>query len=163
MYLVTSILNSLELSRAQAAEIYRQRWGIELFFRGHKQIFERERLRSHSPQNVPVELDWSILALWVVKLLGVRELQQHNRRPDELSVKGVLQAIREEMECWRPAPAKNLFARLAAIKDDGYRRRDKRSRNYPRKKKCGKPPGPPRVRVMSEEQRNQLRAIRLRQ
>ena len=162
MYLMTSILCSHTLTCAKAARIYRQRWGVELFFREHKQTFERERLRSHAARNVAVELDWSLMALWVVKLLGIVGLQVHDHGPDELSVKGALRAIRDEMESIRPAPEKNLFARLAAIKDDGYLRRDKRSRNYPRKKKRDKPPGPPRVRVMSDEQRNQLRAIRLR-
>jgi len=163
MYLVTSMLSSRKLSYKKATEIYRRRWGIEIFFREHKQTFERERLRSHAARNVGVELDWSLLALWIVKLLGIVGLQVHDHGPDELSVKGALRAIREEMDSLRPLPAKSLWTRLAAIKDDGYVRRDKRSRNYPRKKKRGKPPGPPKVRVMNDEEWNQLRDLNLRQ
>lgn len=162
VYLVTSLLNRRKLSRNKAAKVYRQRWGIELFFREHKQTFERERLRSHAAANVVVELDWSLLALWVVKLLGAKQLKNHTRSSEELSVVGALRAIREEMDALRPPPEKTLWARLAAIKDDGYRRRDKRSRNYPRKKKGRKPPGPPKVKVMSDEQRNLLRDLELR-
>ena len=163
MYLVTSMLSSRKLSYKKATEIYRRRWGIEIFFREHKQTFERERLRSRAARNVAVELDWSLLALWIVKLLGIGGLQVHDHRPDELSVALALRAIREEMDSLRPLPAKSLWTRLAAIKDDGYVRRDKRSRNYPRKKKRGKPPGPPKVRVMNDEEWNQLRDLNLRQ
>lgn len=162
VYLVTSILSSRKLPPAKVAEIYRQRWGIELFFREHKQTFERDRLRSHSARNVPVELDWSLLGLWIVKLLGTRRLLQHQRRPEELSVNGALQAIRDEMVTLRPSPDKQLLVRLAAVKDDGYFRRNKRSRNYPRKKKRRKPAGPPKIHIMNDQQRNQLKQMKLR-
>jgi hypothetical protein len=161
IFLVTSILDPEELSLKAAAEIYRQRWGVEVFFREHKQTFEQSRLRSHAARNVGVELDWSLLALWIVKLSGVRELDRQDRTPEELSVKGALRAIRDEITRLQPIPEKSLCLRLAAVKDDGYRRRNKQSRNYPRKKKRRKPPGPPRVSVMSPKTRNLLRSMRL--
>lgn len=162
MYLVTNVLSSRAMSRSRAAKIYQKRWGVEVFFREHKQTFEKERLRSHASHNVPVELEWSLMALWILKLLGARALQKHGFEVDQLSVSESLRAMREEMVALRPKPVKPLWDRIAAIKDDGYMRRDKRSRNYPRKKKRRKSPGPPKLKVMTGEQRNQLRELSLR-
>ena len=41
VYLVTSVLDGGQLSNAAAVNIYRCRWGIELFYRHCKQTFER--------------------------------------------------------------------------------------------------------------------------
>lgn len=60
--------------------------------------------------------------------------------PEELSVKGAVRAIRDEITRLKPIPEKSLCLRLAAVKDNGSRRRNKQSRNYPRKKKRRKPP-----------------------
>ena len=71
---MTSVLNKQGLSDKQAIEIYRYRWGIELFFRTFKQTFGRTKVRSHSANNAKRELDWSLVALWSICLLGQREL-----------------------------------------------------------------------------------------
>jgi Transposase DDE domain len=68
MYLVTNLLDEEQLSRSEAVEIYRRRWGIEVFHRHCKQTFERRKLRSHNPDNAMIELHWSLLGMWAMGL-----------------------------------------------------------------------------------------------
>ena len=79
VYLVTNLSKS-QLSDRQAASIYSARWGIELYFRTFKQTFGCRKLRSRSAKNAPLELDWSMLALWCICLLGQRELSASGSR-----------------------------------------------------------------------------------
>ena len=74
MCLLTNVLSKTRLSDQQIVEIYKARWGIELFFRTFKQTFGRRKLRSHSAENAQLELDWSLLGLWAICLFAQREL-----------------------------------------------------------------------------------------
>lgn len=138
MYLVTNLTKS-QLSDQQAIEIYRYRWGIELFFRTFKQTFGRRKLRSRSADNAKLELEWSLLALWCVCLLAERELVDSGHNPDRLSPAAAIAAIQTTLRDWRVRPESHeetLWWRLAhALLDDYQRTADKTSRNYPRKKK----------------------------
>ena len=73
MSLLTNVLDEAHLSAAQAAELYRLRWGIELQFRTLKQTFGRRKLRSKTPERALVELDWSWLGLALIQLFAVKE------------------------------------------------------------------------------------------
>ena len=68
IYLVTSIRSPRLMSEKQMAEVYRHRWGIEVFYRHCKQTFERRKLRSQNPDNVMVELQWSLAGMWAMGL-----------------------------------------------------------------------------------------------
>jgi len=136
VYLVTD-LNKSQLSDKQAATIYAHRWGIELFFRTFKQTFNRSKLRGRSSENAKLELDWSLLGLWCVCLLGQRELVEED--PSRLSPATAIRAFQSTLRHWRCRPdskEENLWSQLRiALLDDYNRTTDKTSRNYPRKKK----------------------------
>lgn len=138
VYLVTD-LNKSQLSDQQAATIYGARWGIELFFRTFKQTFGRRKLRSRSADNAPLELDWSLLGLWCVCLLGQRELIDCGQDPLRLSSSAAITAFQYTLRDWRVRPEsheENLWSQLQiALLDDYERTSCKTSRNYPRKKK----------------------------
>ena len=135
---MTSVLNKQGLSDKQAIEIYRYRWGIELFFRTFKQTFGRTKVRSHSANNAKRELDWSLVALWSICLLGQRELLRAGETPSRLSAAGAIKAVQATMrdDRVRPeSPQETLYAMLANALLDGYDRiSSKTSRDYPRKK-----------------------------
>ena len=138
MYLVTSVLSKQRLSDKQAIEIYRYRWGIELFFRAFKQTFGRTKLRSHSAENAKLELDWSLVALWSICLLGQRELVRAGEAPSQLSAAAAIKAVQTTMRDYRvrpESPDEILYSMLAIALLDGYQRSSsKTSRDYPRKK-----------------------------
>ena len=75
-YLVTSVRDSRRLSDRQVIDIYRQRWGIELFFRHFKQTFGRSKLRSHKAEHAECELHWSLLGLWTMLLYARKHMPQ---------------------------------------------------------------------------------------
>lgn len=154
VYLVTSVCSCRSLSDRQATEIYRLRWGIEVFYRHFKQTFQRRKLLSKSADNVPVELTWSLLALWALCLCGAVRLQQRGETPERLSVALALRAIRLPMREYksRPDHGESLWELLDQAVRDRYKRTNKSSRDYPRKKQKEPAAGPPHIRAANRSQ-----------
>jgi hypothetical protein len=145
VYLVTDVLSTKELSDRQAAKLYRLRWGVELQFRSYKQTFGRGKLLSRTPQRALVELDWSLLGLWMIQLLAVKEQLAMGSPPQRSSVALAVSVIQEAMHAW-PEDVCNphvLRHRLsAAVKDEYHRATSKRARYRPHFKdvpSAGKP------------------------
>jgi len=154
MYLVTSVLSQKDLSDRQAIEIYKARWGIEVYFRSLKQTFGRRKLRSDSPDNALLELDWSLVGLWLVGLLAVDELIKQGESPHRASAAGAIDAVRTVMRNykWRPDPGEDLWSLLSEALIDTYvRHGSKAARNYPRKKN-ETPAGKPIMQIASPKQ-----------
>jgi hypothetical protein len=141
-WLVTNVLETSRLPARAVQEIYRRRWGVEVFLRGFKQTFGRDQLRSHAPHNVQLELDWSLLGLWSLELLAVHELVTCGQSPYALSTAGALRAIRQTLQATALGCDLDLFSRLAALRHDGYRRRQKAIRIWPRKRGADTIKGP---------------------
>jgi hypothetical protein len=78
MHLVTNVLDEENLTVEDAIRLYQLRWGIELQFRTMKQTFGRRKLRSRTPNRALVELDWSLLGLWIIQLFA-KSSAQHSR------------------------------------------------------------------------------------
>ena len=137
VYLVTDLAAAC-LSDRHVATIYTARWGIEVFFRTFKQTFGCRKLRSRSARNAQLELDWALVGLWGVCLLGTRELSAGGHEPTQLSPAAVLRAFHRTLREYRVRPATSadtLWAQLRLARRDEYRRRAaKTSREYPRKK-----------------------------
>ena len=127
-------------------QIYRRRWGIELFYRHCKQTFERRKLRSLNPDNALVELQWSLLAVWAMGLHAHHRLVPQGIPPERISFAGVLRAYRRpirEFRC-RPARGERLTELIDQAIIDDYERINKASRDYPRKKQ-EQATGPPTI------------------
>ena len=138
VYLVTNVLKDKSLTRRQAGEIYRRRWGIEIQFRSLKQTFGRTKLRSRTPERAIVELQWSLIGLWMIQLLAHKE-QAKARDPDrQTSIATVLRIVRHMMHRDTAVPKRTecLTKQLAQAVTDNYQRKSKKeSRDYPRQKK----------------------------
>lgn len=153
IYLVTSIRNTRALSDRQVAEVYRGRWGIEVYYRHCKQTFERRKLRSRNPDNAMVELHWSLLGMWAMGLHAHSRLVRQGVPPRRISFAGVWRAYRRPMREYKSTA--DIGERLTELLDraiiDSYQRKNKNSREYPRKKQ-EQPAGPPLIRVASRSQ-----------
>jgi Transposase DDE domain len=149
------------LSDRQAVEIYSRRWGIELFYRHCKQTFERAKLRSHNPDNAAVELEWSLLGMWAIGLHSHARLVEQGVAPQKISFANVLRAYRESLRDyrWRPPRSECLLARLDHALIDDYVRRNKESRDYPRKKQTAAA-GPPIIQLAAAQQRRKVNQIK---
>ena len=152
-YLVTSVLDDNKLSDKQVTQIYRLRWGIEVFYRHFKQTFERRKLRSKSAENALVEAQWSLLGLWAMGLHAQSVLAPRGIPTRKISVAGVLRAYREPMaaeDASNPEAGESMTELLLKAVIDNYERGSKASRDCPRKK-AETPPGAPKVFGSHEE------------
>jgi len=161
VYLVTSVLTQSLLPDSLASEIYRRRWGIELQFRAFKQTYQRSKLRSRTPDCVDVELHWSLLGLWMMQLLAVKE-QVEWCEPDAktsvASVIRIIQAIMKDPDATRTM-SESLPRQLADATIDTYHRPSrKKSRNYPRRKEEPST-GKPNILKATAKQRRKLKQI----
>ena len=157
VYPVTSILSSRELSDGKVAEIYRLRWGVEVYYRSFKQTFSCRKLRSHKAEHAQVELDWAMAGLWAACLYA-----QHCGRvpPRQLSVATVLRAFRRTIRhAVPPDPEVTLSALLKLAIVDAYARKSKSSRDYPRKKQQ-KPAGRPQILTATSSQVRMARKLK---
>lgn len=153
VYLVTTVLSERELSDAQVIEMYAKRWGIELFYRHLKQTFQRRKLLSASAENARVELAWSLVGLWAMALYALVEADRQDVPPNRLSFAKLLLAFRRTLRDYRhpTEPGERLCERLRLAISDSYIRKNKNSRNFPRKKK-ERPPGPPTILLANQTQ-----------
>jgi hypothetical protein len=136
LFLVTN-LESEKLSDEAAVEVYRRRWGIEVFFRTLKQTFDRRKLRSKSEANVPLELEWSLIALWGMSLIGEECVQKSGIDIAHTSPAKVLKAFATAIREYRVPLEEGEQALLetlrTAIQDNYVRTSSKTSREYPKK------------------------------
>ncbi len=124
-----------------------------MFYRHLKQTFQRRKLRSTSAANARVEREWSLLGLWGMGLYAQVELTRAQIAPKRLSVAKMLRAFRRMLRDYRH-PVEHgttLCSLLRQALIDAYPRKDKTSRDYPRKKQ-EKPPGPPQIQLASPTQ-----------
>ncbi len=161
VYLVTD-LPQPRLSNRQVATIYGARWGGEVFFRTFKQTFGCRKLRSRAARNAQLELEWALVGVWCIGLLGKRELSESGQPPARLSPAAALHAFQRTLRKYRVRPdtvADTLSAQLRRARLDDYQRRvPKASRAYPYKKR--RPLiGIPQITLATEQQIAQAAAL----
>ena len=155
MCLITNVLSKERLSDRQIAQIYKARWGIELFFRTFKQTFGRRKLRSHKAEHAQLEAEWSLVALWAVCLLAQREIARSGGDPGQLSPAGAIKAIQKVICHYRnrpddPRESLEWMFRNALL-DDYQRTSSKTARAYPQKRKRERT-GVPAIAAASKSQ-----------
>jgi len=136
VHLVTSVLQERQLSDRNAVDIYRRRWGVELYYRSFKQTFQRRKLRSAAADTARVEMEWSMLALWSMSLYALARGLRDGVPPRRLSCAKVLRSFRRMLRDYRLPIERGsrLCDLLREAVVDTYKRRNKTSRDYPRKK-----------------------------
>ncbi len=61
-----------KLSVRQIRNIYKQRWGIEVEFRGLKQTLDKAELRCRNEVRIRTELHWSLMAMTIAELFELK-------------------------------------------------------------------------------------------
>jgi hypothetical protein len=161
IYLVTSVLDPNTLTDAEAGEIFKMRWGIEVHFRTVKQTMQHHVLRSRTPENCYLEMTWAMLGVWLLELMAIGKLVAAKHGPKEVSPARVRTAVRRVMRNERPCPhnTRSLAKVLAECRKDNYTRHgSKASRDYPRKKRT-KPPSPPKIKLPSSRELIQAKQL----
>jgi len=165
IYLLTDILDKKQLSDKKAQRLYRMRWGIEVFYRSLKQTLQHRRLLSRTPEMCIAEAQWTLLGLWLLGLMTVRQQLPRGLDPLKWSVAKARDAVRRATrEPGRSTRRQRLSLSAAfalAVQDAYTRRRPKRARNYPRKKRES-PPGPPKIKPATTLEQRLAKELRSR-
>lgn len=152
VYLLTNVRDQAALADAAAAELYRLRWGVEVFYRGCKQTLQRRAMRSRAPGQAEGELGWTVLGVWLLGLMSVAALLAAGGDPLSWSVALARKAVRQAMRPASGSGRPRLTTQLAAATQDGYRRRaSKQARDWPHQKH-EKGPGAPKMRPATADE-----------
>lgn len=155
MSLVTSVLSERKLSNSRVAQLYSMRWGIELQFRSFKQTFGRGKLHSRTAECSYVEMDWSLVGLWMIQLFAVKEQIKVERPPDGSSVSLSLTVIQNTMDVYHEEAINGqvLSQQLSEAVKDGYERTGSKAARYKPNKKDKPSATNPRVLKATPKQK----------
>jgi len=166
VWLVTNVLDPKRLPAELAARLYRMRWESECFFRTYKRVVKDVRLVSRTTLMVVREAEVSLLACQLLLGQGALALKVGGKRAgrDELkcSAAEVLREIRRELDAVRkPAPRTSFAKRLQLTGRDRRPRTSPKMKREPPRRKKHVAPKPPRLKVLSAEQKGQIEELNL--
>ena len=131
VYLVTSVCTKSRLSDSQVIELYRRRWGIEVFYRHFKQTFGRRKLRSNSADNAHIEIEWSLVGLWAMALYALVQTTKQGLPPNRLSIAETLRNFRNTLRDYRH-PRERKQRLRSQLRHRSYRSVRPKRQNQPR-------------------------------
>jgi hypothetical protein len=157
VWLLTDVLSSQRLSVAMAGQFYRWRWENEGLFRTYKQTLKKLKLVSRTVRLVHRELEGSLLAVQLMLAQAAMKLHPCTSvwdKPVMASPRQVLVEIRREIRDASPARRRPAFAQrlTRATRERRPRTSRKAVREWPRRKPH-KPPRPPQLHTLSDEQK----------
>lgn len=94
-YLVTTLTDATRYSAAELADLYYQRWDVELFFRDIKTTMGMDVLRCQTPALVRKEILMHFIAYNAVRRLIVDAANEVEQAPRRISFKASIQALRQ--------------------------------------------------------------------
>ena len=98
-YLITTLLDSSAYSAKALADLYLQRWDVELFFRDIKTTMGMDVLRCKTPDMVTKEILMYLIAYNAIRLLMNNAGRSASLARRQISFKASVQALRQ----WEPA------------------------------------------------------------
>lgn len=111
-YLITTLTDVTRYGAAELADLYRQRWDVELFFRDIKTTMGMDVLRCRTPDLVKKEILMYFIAYNAIRRLIVGAANTVECAPRRISFKASIQALRQ----WEPQ-----FHRQAASESERRR------------------------------------------
>jgi hypothetical protein len=85
---IVLLTNLLDAPAAVLADVYRQRWTIELFFRFFKQVLGGRHLLSHKPEGIAIQVYVALIAALLLALASGRDLGRQGFRLVSLYFQG---------------------------------------------------------------------------
>jgi hypothetical protein len=167
VWLVTNVMDPKRLPVELAGRLYRMRWESECFFRTYKRVIKDVRLVSRTAPMVAREAEVSLLACQLLLGQGALALKVGGKRAgrDELkcSPAEVLREVRRELDATpRPALRTSFAKRLQQTGRDRRVRTSPKMKRQPPRRKKHVAPQPPRLKVLSAEQKQQIEASNLK-
>lgn len=162
VWLLTSVLDRGELSRKNAAQIYRWRWRNEGLFRQYKRMLKKTKLQSRTLRALHREGESALLALQLL-LAHAAQAGEKGKRTVVLldSPRRMLLRIRSVMNTvllhLGPRQWQTYRRMLEQVRSESRERTSSRTRQKWPRRKDHKPPKPPKIRVMDEKLKGLLK------
>lgn len=119
LVLVTTMLDADAYTKDEMADLFLQRWNIELDFRSIKVVLQMDVLRCKTPEMVQKEIWMHLLAYNLIRGVTAMAAEAHDKPARLLSFKGTLQtmtAFQDAMRHAKPSDRQRLLeAMLEAI------------------------------------------------
>jgi len=115
MVLVTTMLDATEYTKEELADLFLQRWNVELDLRSIKDVLQMGVLRCKSPEMVEKEIWMHLLAYNLIRGVMSQAAEAHKKRPRLLSFKRTLQTITAFQEAMRRAAPRDRKLLLEAM------------------------------------------------
>ncbi len=104
LVLVTTMLDAEEYTKEELAELFLQRWNIELGLRSIKDVLQMDVLRCQTPEMVEKEIWIHLLAYNLIRGVAAKAAKAHEKQPRLISFKGTLQTMTAFQDALRWAP-----------------------------------------------------------
>jgi Transposase DDE domain len=115
LVLVTTLLDGDTYTKAEVADLFLRRWGIELDLRSIKCSLNMDILRCKTPEMVRKEIWMHMLAYNLIRGLMAKAAEEHGEEPRHLSFKGALQtmtAFQDELRRATPKAREHLIGEM---------------------------------------------------
>jgi DDE family transposase len=114
LVLVTTMVDAAEYSKEELADLFFQRWNIELDLRSIKDVLQMDVLRCKSPEMVEKEIWMHLLAYNLIRGVMAKAAKAHDRQPRLLSFKGALQTMTAFQDAlrWTPPDARKRLVKV---------------------------------------------------
>ena len=109
---MTTLLDPEKYPAQEIAQLYLQRWSIELFFRDIKTLLKMEHLRCQSPHMVQKEFLMHMIGYNLIRAVMVETVRKHDVALERLSFKGSVDSVRQYSLAIARAKTKNKAAEL---------------------------------------------------
>jgi hypothetical protein len=93
LIVATTLLDPVEFTRDDLAQLYRARWNAELDLRSLKQTLQMDILRCKTPELVRKELWTHVLAYNLIRTIMAQAATKHDIEPRTISFKGAVQTL----------------------------------------------------------------------
>ena len=97
-YIITTLLDAEDYPANEIADLYYQRWDVELFFRDIKTTMGMDILRCKTPDMVRKEILMHLIAYNCIRCLMLEVANRQKVKASRISFKGSIQALRQ----WEP-------------------------------------------------------------
>lgn len=162
VWLLTNVLDSARLSVEAAGRFYKWRWRNEGLFRTWKVTLKKTKLAGRTVRLVHREAEASLLAVMVLLAHADRALRGTNDAGNVVaSPRQVLRAIRQDIQPPQDLRPSNHYAKrlkTCRLEVRPGRTSPKATREWPGRKPY-KPPNPPKLRRLDEQQKQRLHKL----
>lgn len=137
LVLVTTLLDGECYTKEEVADLFLQRWNIELDLRSIKSVLQMDVLRCKTPEMVRKEIWMHLLAYNLIRGVMAKAAEEHGEEPRDLSFKGTLQTMTAFQDALRQATPKERGVLIGVMLEAiaSHRVRDRFGRVEPRANK----------------------------